>query len=559
MSVKVDLLNGIKQVNETISSTELIEDSNIVIFDDLAKDIEQFKVYLPLVGNFNAGKSSILNTLLEEDELFPTDIVPETAIATEILFSTDERVEAYNFENDKLIDSFDSLVELKDRDIEKYGYLKVYKNKEFLSKNQDIILVDMPGLDSNIERHNSQILNYVKKDGISFIAVIDIDDGVIKDTTLRFIEEINSYKLDFFVLINKIDKKTLSEVTKIQESIFNQLSRYTDTPFIGLVSTFDEKLDDVRYIIKNINKDNYLKKSFIDKLSFNIYKLIQDLRVRRSSIQMDTSEIDKRIEEFLDGVKELDKTLSFEKNRIENEFSTHTIVKIQDEIKISLDNNLDRLLNALQTSEENFKATVNDVIRPIIIKSLQEYTEEEFAITIGHLEVSTSDIFSDISEFFDKSMTTLTAVGEVVKEAPLLLKIPMLANILNFVLTKVNPLVLSISAVVAVINAYFGKSKEEKEQEAYEQMRENIKNNVIPNIIIQLQETIEELLDNTKEEFFKAIEESIEVQKNELLNSIEKAKEEKEMYKDKINKKLEEFNQVIETLETNREFFDKLK
>ena len=506
MSVKIELIKELEEIKAIISESDLINNSKIQIVNKLIKDIEEFRVYLPLIGNFNAGKSSIINTLLEDEELLPTGALPETAIATEIIYDKNERVEAYDFKSDKTLATFDNLEGLKDKNIEDYGYLKVFKNSKFLSQNKDIIFVDMPGLDSNIDRHNSQILNYIQKEGISFIAIIGVDDGTIKDSTLRFIEEINSYKLDFFVLINKIDKKPSSEVKKIQDGIKNQLLKYTDTPFIGAITTFDDDINDLKVIISKIDKDKYLKSLFTKKIILYINEVIQDLEIRKNSIQMDTTEIDKKMEQLLDGVYEFDKSLKREKQTIENRFSTNTSSQILNDIQKALEQNIDRLIISLKTSEDNFKTTINEIIRPIIVQSINKYTEQEFTLTLQNLEVVKNDIFVDISDFLDKGKSTIDMVSDIIKHTPLLLQIPALANILKFILTKVNPIITVISTIVSVASTFFGKSKEEQEKEAQEQMRNTIKNRTIPEIIMNLESTIIDTLEKIKEEFFMELE-----------------------------------------------------
>lgn len=49
-------------------------------------------VKVPFVGDFNAGKSSLINSLLGPD-LLPTNILPETAVSYELYFSEQERLE----------------------------------------------------------------------------------------------------------------------------------------------------------------------------------------------------------------------------------------------------------------------------------------------------------------------------------------------------------------------------------------------------------------------------------------------------------------------------------
>jgi len=546
MSIKIELIEELNTIESIVLKNDLIENLQAESFRKLSKDIEEFKIYLPLIGNFNAGKSSILNMLLDDEELLPTNgIAPETAIATEIIYDNDERVEAYSFKSNQTLATFDSLESLKNKSIEEYGYLKVYKNSKFLSQNRDVIFVDMPGLDSNIDRHNSQILNYIQKDGISFIAVIGVDDGTIRDSTLRFIDEINSYKLDFFVLINKIDKKPSSEVKKIQESIKNQLLRYTDDPFVGTVTTFDEDIDDLKVIVSKIDKDRYIKALFIEKIISNINKINQDLKVRKNSIQMDTSEIDRKIEQFIDGLYEFDKSLKREKQTIENKFSTTISTQILKDIQKTLEQNIDRLIVSLKTSEESFQTTVNEIIRPVIIHSINQYTEQEFALTLENLETVKNDIFVDISDFLDKGKSAIDMVSDIIKHTPLLLQIPALAKLLKILMTKINPIVTIISTIVSIASTFFGKSKEEQEREAHEQMRHSIKNHTIPEVIMNLESTIIDVLETIKEEFFIEIEKSINQQKEELLSSLNMAKEEKERYKNEINSKIDDFENLI--------------
>jgi len=545
MNIQMKLAKELESISNTILESNLIDNTKTKYFEDLSQEINNFKIYLPLIGNFNAGKSSILNLLLEDEELLPTNILPETAIATEIVYGTNERVEAFIFEKNNPIATFDNLEELNNQNIEDYGYLRIYKNSNFLSKNRDVVFVDMPGLDSNIDRHNSQILNYISKDVVSFIIVIDIDDGAIKDSTLRFINEINNYKLDFFVLINKIDKKPLSEVKKIQESIKNQLFRYIENPFVGVVTTFDENINDFKKIPSLIDKDKYIKTIFVEKIVFNLNRIIRDLEVRKNAIEMDTSEIDRKIEKFIDGIYEFDKSLKKEKQIIENKFSTDTLTKILTDIQKALEQNIDRLITSAKTSEDSFKITVNEIIRPIVISSINKYTEQEFQLTLQHLEVAKNDIFVDMSDFLDKGKSTIDMISYVVEQTPLLLKIPILANILKFILTKVNPIITVISTIVGIASMFFGKSKEEQERENYEQIRYNIQHNTIPEIIVNLEPTIIEILNEIKKEFFMELENSINKQKEELINSLNQAKEEKEKYKNEIINKINDFENLI--------------
>ena len=174
----------------------------------------------------------------------PTNILPETAVTTEIYFGK-EKIEAYKFGDDKPQEIINSL-DLSKFDSSKYDFLKIYTSSEAI-KNLPLTLVDMPGFDSNIERHNKSIFKYMEQ-SLSFILVIDVDDGTIKSNTINFLREIRDNRLDFFVIINKSDKKLASEVKAVQSGIKNLLinQQLLTNPFVGTVSAFDDEIDDFK-------------------------------------------------------------------------------------------------------------------------------------------------------------------------------------------------------------------------------------------------------------------------------------------------------------------------
>ena len=58
---------------------------------NLSSSLENdYYLKVPFIGDFNAGKSSLLNALMNRPELLPTNITPETAVSYE-LFTTVQR------------------------------------------------------------------------------------------------------------------------------------------------------------------------------------------------------------------------------------------------------------------------------------------------------------------------------------------------------------------------------------------------------------------------------------------------------------------------------------
>ncbi|WP_158653757.1 dynamin family protein [Helicobacter salomonis] len=124
----------------------------------LQTEIEHQELLIPVIGGFSAGKSSLLNAFLGRD-ILGVAITPETAIATELRYSTSERVEAVSDEG--VITNF-ALADLAHAQAQasQFNHLKVFLNSAQLQAIEPLILVDMPGYNAPIEAHNKALLRY---------------------------------------------------------------------------------------------------------------------------------------------------------------------------------------------------------------------------------------------------------------------------------------------------------------------------------------------------------------------------------------------------------------
>ena len=157
----------------------------------LAEIQDEKGIKVPLVGDFSAGKSSLVNTLLNRNGLLPVDITPETAVAYEIYYAPQEVVELYR--EGKKIDER-PIHQIKSLAVHPGDIAKVYVNVPVIQQLQDrgIILVDMPGIDSGIKEQNDAILHYINR-GSAVILLTDCEQGSLREETLSFITELSKY------------------------------------------------------------------------------------------------------------------------------------------------------------------------------------------------------------------------------------------------------------------------------------------------------------------------------------------------------------------------------
>ncbi|GAA8246463.1 hypothetical protein HpKG64_11340 [Helicobacter pylori] len=140
----------LEQVLEVLKEVEIDKTECPILLESIQKQ----QLVIPVVGNFSAGKSTLLNRFLEKSVL-PTGITPETSLATELHYSANERIEAFS-NNDEKAESFElteQSFEVIKENVAEYSYLKVYLNNEALKTALPLVFVDMPGFDSPISSH----------------------------------------------------------------------------------------------------------------------------------------------------------------------------------------------------------------------------------------------------------------------------------------------------------------------------------------------------------------------------------------------------------------------
>ena len=171
------ILDKVSEVSPLLSNEAQKElQTKSVEFMNEVHDSQYIKV--PLVGVFSAGKSSLLNAFAEKPGMLPVDTLPETAVAYELYYAQTECVELYR--NGNKVDSR-PLTDIKQMKTEPGDIAKVFCTSEPIKKLQEkgIILVDMPGIGSGIERHDAAIFNYVHS-GTAFVLVVDAEQGSLR-------------------------------------------------------------------------------------------------------------------------------------------------------------------------------------------------------------------------------------------------------------------------------------------------------------------------------------------------------------------------------------------
>ena len=460
-------------------------------------------IKVPLVGVFSAGKSSLLNVFTHKPGMLPVDTMPETAVAYELYYSQTESVEL--FRNGNKIDS-KALTDIKQLDTKPGDIAKVYCKSEPIRELQEkgIILVDMPGIGSGIERHDAAIFNYINS-GTAFVLIVDAEQGSLRGSTMAFMHELSQYNMYPAVLVSKIDKKPENEVEDIVEYIRYQMTRLGNTnPFIGTVCSVNNNLDGFNKYLDNLNPDALVAAKLGKKLKLIINSVIDQIKVRLDLRSKDITNVDEKIKKIDEEIANVKVELpSNNSNADSPEKSTRDIL---DNVKAALEAKSVDIAQMIVDKEdpESIKAVIVSTVRTEIILSLKEESEQYSSALGAAVQESVSDLatievdadfmndFSEIFEVLNGYIEKLLSLGGIWGVLAQVL-LPFLPDILNWL---------------------FGKSDEE----VIEEVRAKFMNKCVNQVTNGIQPTVFKIIVDNQ----KRIQEKIQA---ELVSKMEKVKE----------------------------------
>lgn len=403
-------------------------------------------IKVPLVGVFSAGKSSLLNIFTQKPGMLPVDTEPETAVAYELYFDFQERVELYR--NGNKIGS-KPLADIKQLDTKPGDIAKVYCTSEPIKDLQDrgIILVDMPGIGSGIERHDAAIFNYINS-GTAFVLIVDAEQGSLRGSTLAFMHELSQYNMFPAVLVSKIDKKPESDVKDIVEYIRYQLTRLGNAnPFVSTVCAVNNNLEGLNKYLNALNPAALVSEKLGKKLKLIINAVSEQLKVRVDLRSKDIDNVDEKIKQIETEIANVKAELPTSNNNADTpEKSTQDII---DNVKAALEAKATDIAQMIVDREdsETIKSVIVSTVRTEIISSLKEESEQystalgtavqEAVAGLAFIEVDDDFLegFADIFETLNNYIGALLSAGGVWgKLASLLL--PFLPDVINWLFGK---------------------------------------------------------------------------------------------------------------------------
>ncbi|MBC3105620.1 dynamin family protein [Staphylococcus haemolyticus] len=248
---QLDILYKLKKEVEKSKNSTLIHTINQVI-----KKVYLNQYTASFVGHFSAGKSTLINLLLEQD-ILPSSPVPTTS-NTAIVSVADKQEIIANLENQQYtkLKTYDEVKKMNRLNVDVESVEINFPSSKF--KN-GFTLQDTPGVDSNVATHQSTTEQFMYTSNILFYTV---DYNHVQSAlNFQFIKRMNDVGIPVIFIINQIDKHNEDEITfetfkqRVNKSIKDWDIKLTD---IFYVTKFDHPENELSRLSQYlVEKDNY--------------------------------------------------------------------------------------------------------------------------------------------------------------------------------------------------------------------------------------------------------------------------------------------------------------
>lgn len=372
----MESLNRVIEIAESLEQKSIAE--RLRAIEERAQN-PSAQLILPLIGEFSAGKTSLINALTDSKVLEIASL-PTTATLYQIIFGAPEnKAVALSAEGEEVELQLDAL---KNDELKKYPTVTLFDTSTKVP--QDIIFVDTPGLSSPDPRHR-EVLTSILPQVDAILLTVDANQAVTR-SLIDFVKSMRLAEKPIYLILNKIDTKSPSELQDLKRGI----ARDVDLPIDSLVcaSAYTNNISELQQLLTKIQAEKTQIIAKVDALRTK--ELVGELRsfiaevLRSSSSPQELKEAvraqERELERLQGNIRQL-------LERVEEKLSDK-VDETQSSLRTQLWSSLNGILSKKGISyNEEIKAKVINV-KTIL---LQNFTRQ-VATTIREVNASNRDI-----------------------------------------------------------------------------------------------------------------------------------------------------------------------
>jgi len=336
----------------------------------LAGRVKETELLVPVVGAFNAGKSSLLNALMGKNVL-PVGIAPETELATELRYSPEPYLLAINVNGAEERLPVEALTTINAR-AKELSHLQLYIDSLALKQLAPLVLVDMPGYGSSLESHNKAIAFYLPR-GVHFVVATSVEDGNLTQSMVRRLDEIKVYGGTFTFLLSKTNLRSAAQVEEVRGYIDEQLQVYFEgshrTLLIG-----KGNIDAFAQALQKIDPNNLFDRLFLDLLKGQGHDVVRQINLALNTLAKGDGQSDQELRALEQALT----TLEHQKLNMREEMSERYSLRLLNRCLRGLEEDLEDAVDELATLAASPQSSrLNNVLSEVVRNSLTRNIQRE--------------------------------------------------------------------------------------------------------------------------------------------------------------------------------------
>ena len=242
MKIEDKTLQTLREVAQALGATHIQTALEQII---VRQSQQECPITLPLVGEFSAGKTSLLNALTATKAL-ETAVLPTTATLFEVHFgcpSAYAEILSANGETQRVSD----IASLKNSQLGSAQLVMVFDTSTRVSP--EIVLVDTPGLSAPDPRHRQVLTEFLPK-ADAILLVSDINQQLTRSLA-NFCRDMKLANKSIYMVLTKCDSKTPDERKAARDYILAQ--RELGFADVVCVSGVTGEVDELMKVFKEIS------------------------------------------------------------------------------------------------------------------------------------------------------------------------------------------------------------------------------------------------------------------------------------------------------------------
>ncbi|WP_151778538.1 dynamin family protein [Acinetobacter brisouii] len=516
-------------------------------FQELTKNSQNFKVHIPLIGAFSAGKSSLINALLAQ-KLLAVEIDPASNLATEISFAETDQI--LGFKDNQFVKelSFEQLKSQDFDDLGANGHVEVKLNNPLLQSLPHLCLADLPGLDSKSEAHSQAIHHYLGR-SLAYCIMVSSEEGTLKESIKNFLAELALHQAPVLVIISKSDKRSAKDIEAIKQQVKQQVQAILPPDnYLNVVAASRKNFDTVIAALQELEQrsEQRFKETVVKQSIDTIATLQQHIEVLNNQDNLDLESLKLKQTEMQEEMQHFQQKLKQEHQQINSRFND-VLSQITQHIRSRLTGETDSFANSVLHQGSDIQQQITYSVRIGMTEGMERYFKPLVEKYLHRIESELPEQLKINQNFnFEASdndgLNTTILTGAV--------------TLLPIVLRSFPYAAVIIPIITTILGKFISDSqKEQQRAEQREQARSYVQATLIPQVMAQVELNLRQILTAQLQQVEQNVQQQIDEKYQQaqlalaqLAQQLQQGEAEQEQQRAIYQQDLTTLNQVLQAL-----------